>query len=92
MLAAISPRDALTWYKAAQRNQSRVSCARALEISVLRHGEVLLLKRELSTETYKYVVWLDGDAAILDQDKSFESFIHQVWCAAQRVEAFRFLL
>ncbi|CAE7387410.1 unnamed protein product [Symbiodinium microadriaticum] len=53
MLAAISPRDALTWYK------------------------VLLLKRELSTETYKYVVWLDGDAAILDQDKSFESFIHQ---------------
>ncbi|CAE7615169.1 unnamed protein product [Symbiodinium sp. CCMP2456] len=53
MLAAISPRDAFTWYK------------------------VLLLKRELSTETYKYVVWLDGDAAILDQDKSFESFIHQ---------------
>eukprot|EP00439_Symbiodinium_sp_Y106_P053525 s1630_g7.t1 len=53
MLAAISPRDAFTWYK------------------------VLLLKRELSTENYKYVVWLDGDAAVLDHDKSLESFIHQ---------------
>ena len=53
---------------------------------------MLLLKRELSTENYKYVVWLDGDAAVLDHDKSLESFIHQVRCAAQRSEAFLFHL
>ena len=50
-------------------------------------GKVLMLKRVLeSAEDHEYVVWLDGDAAILDHNKSLSVFIHQA-CMACCIES-----